>query len=650
MKASSASRRSFCPACVILALLLGATPLAAAEPLLIPGKRTLYQRVLTRPDTPLVAEAGDTEAIETFPPFEVFYVFERKDLGGAEYLRVGRSLEGGAEGWIADEKAIDWKQAIVLGFNNPANRKRGLIFKSREELEATLAREDVTERLDVLREEAVAGSPAIDSPIVSIEPAEFVDIEEEFYVLPILEAHSVRLPTGLPAQVMQIASVPERTAPAAPAPVDREEALRNFRIGVTFVIDTTISMQPYIDEVQAAMTRLRDRIAGSPEADRFRFGLVAFRDNVQLVPELEYVTKVVLPLDETSTADRFVTAIDGVKAATISSKGFTEDSIGGIMTAVDGMNWEPFGGRFVVLITDAGPLQPGPEAGRGDLAPAEVQQLMEKQKGTALLTLHLRTESGAFDHEPAEAAYRRMSVFNGSASYFPIEGGSRENFGRQVDALGIELEEMVAQAMDGQIEELPAPVRLANDIADSAGRIGRAMQLAYLGTAAGTRAPDVFEGWLTDRDALNRRLTQVTTPYLLMSKNELSTLRDVVGRAIDLGTDAVQDGSSDDFFNRLREAVALMSRTPEAVQDAGTLGDILAEYLDDLPYRSEITGLTPEDWRDMSPIRERQLLDTLRSKLAALERLHGDTARWHPLKPGAPAGEDVTVVPLTLMP
>lgn len=631
---------------LLLACTASATVSASAQqPLLIEGKSTLYQRVLTRPNAGLLTTPDAESPQETFPPFEVFYVYDRRPAGEETMIQVGRSLEAGPEGWMVETATIPWKQAIVLGFNNPANRERALVFKTKDALTETLGQEDVTARLERLRQEAEADELPADSPIVSIEPAEYVDIENEFYILPILDSDQIRLPNRMPAKLLQIASVPQRTDGTDTSGMSREEALRNFKVGVTFVIDTTRSMKPYIDEVRAAMSQFRDRIAGSPEGDRFRFGLVGFRDNNEYAPELGYVTKVFLPLAESSDADAFVAAIENVDAATVNSDGYNEDSIAGIAAAADEMDWTPFGGRFVVLVTDAGPRAPGEGTLMGALAPAELQSQLERD-GIALFTMHLLGEAGSFDHVYAEQAYRQLARFDGRDLYLPIQGASQAAFREQVDRLAGKLGDVVEDAIQGRMAESGAE---GGGIEETASAIGRAMQLAYLGQVNDAQAPDVFEGWLTDRDPLDRRAFPVK-PYILMSKNELSTLRDVVNEAINLGNSASQDGTSADFFNRLREVVGLITRRPEAVQDAGTIGDLLGEYLEDLPYNSEIVNITPADWRDMSPIRERQLLDGLRSKVVALERLHNDTGRWTPIKPGAPEGEYVTIVPLTLMP
>jgi serine/threonine-protein kinase PpkA len=634
--------------CIVFGLVMTgfglASPAWSRDPLLVPGKHSLFQRVLTRPQVPMTSEAGGGQPIATLPPFEIFYVYGEKHIGETAYVEVGRSLQRGSEGWMKRNDTINWKQSIVLGFNNPAGRQRALIFKTRQELEATLAQEDVSTRLDQLRRDASSGSLHPLSPIISIEPSEHIDIEREFYVLPILQSESVRLPTSIRAQLLEIASVPKNRSQSA-APRNAEQALRDFRVGVTFVIDTTKSMQPSIEEIRKAMEKLRDAIADSPQAEHFRFGLVAFRDNISVTPGLEYVTKTYLPLNEQATAERFVQAITQIKASDVSSEGYDEDSIAGIQAAAD-LDWEPFGGRLVILVTDASPRKPGPGSAAGNLGPAELQSILQ-QKNIALMALHLKSQSGRFDHEQAEAAYQILSRFGNSTNYFPIENADPAVLGRQVQAVSTRLQGIVSGALQGRMAD--AAATRPDDISSSTDLLGRAMQLAYLGSASGTQVPDVFRGWITDADPLQRGIFPVT-PYFLMSRNELSALRDVVQKAIELGSGAAQEGSSDQFFSRLQEAVALMGIRPEAVQDAGTLGDLLGEYLADLPYRSEIANLTKQDWRDLSPIGERELMDTLRSKLVALEKLHNDQNRWHSLTSNAPSGEYVTTVPLSLMP
>jgi hypothetical protein len=137
-----------------------------------------------------------------------------------------------------------------------------------------------------------------------------------------------------------------------------------------------------------------------------------------------------------------------------------------------------------------------------------------------------------------------------------------------------------------------------------------------------------------------------------MTKNQLSTLRDVVRQTIDIGNSTTAQGDSQDFFRQLQEAVARMARDPQHLVQTGftTLGGALGEYLEGLPYQSEITGLTQEDWQSLSPSRERQLVDSLESKIVALDKIHNESRRWVAPYEGAPDGEYVTTVPLSVMP
>ncbi|WP_162901510.1 vWA domain-containing protein [Breoghania sp. L-A4] len=626
----------------------GTSALSAREPMLIPGKSTLYERILTRPDAELHSEPGAGTLIDTLPAFEIFYVWDDKDIDGQRYLEVGRSSSQGPEGWMAKERTIPWRQSIVVGFNNPANRERTLIYRSRPEFEALFEHENIAAVLEELRAGAIAGGLRPEDPVVSIEPENYVDITSQLYILPILEAHEFRMPTTrIRSKLLRIASLP-KNRPVPKRSVDRDEALRNFKVGITFVIDTTKSMDPYIQAVRKAIERFSALIADNPEGERFRFGLVGFRDNTELVPELEYVTKVFLPLNEDSTPDKFLEAITHMEPATSNSSGFNEDAIAGVQTALndESMNWDTFGGRYIILVTDAGPRESGDAAAYGALAVSEVQQRAEEEK-VSIFTMHLKTASGRFDHTPAEAAYRALSQFQGNQSYFGADGGDAATLERRISDLATSLTGQVQVAMDGELAEITEEDETTAE--GQAQRIGRAMLLAYLGRTEETAVPEIFEGWVTDRDPIDRRAHPLQ-PFLLITRNQLSTLHDVMEEAIELGLRTVSNEGDGDFFTNLREAAARISRDRLDVRSAGTLGDLMGEYLEGLPYTSLIANITPEDWAGRSAPEKYAVVEQMRSRLIALREIHDDADRWIELVPDVPDGERVTLVPLSLMP
>jgi hypothetical protein len=162
-------------------LLLTLAPPAQAQdrrPMLVEGKTTLYQRALTRPDAALHESPGGAELAETVRPFDVFYVFARD----GDWVEVGHAAEGPIQGWLPADKVIDWNQAIVVSFSNPAGRERTLLFQDQKAIVDLLNSEDLVGQVQALRAQAVAGSLPEDSTVVSIEPESYVDIQEQFYI------------------------------------------------------------------------------------------------------------------------------------------------------------------------------------------------------------------------------------------------------------------------------------------------------------------------------------------------------------------------------------------------------------------------------------------------------------------------------------
>jgi hypothetical protein len=140
---------------------------------------------------------------------------------------------------------------------------------------------------------------------------------------------------------------------------------------------------------------------------------------------------------------------------------------------------------------------------------------------------------------------------------------------------------------------------------------------------------------------------------LLITKNQLSTLRDVIKSLVDAfeGSRGAREDPST-LFSQLRSVVAAMARDPDKVVDAQfkTLGDALGEYLEGLPYQSEVMGLDEAAWAQMGGARQREIVDGLKSKLQLYQEFHNSPSQWVALWPGAPPGETVYAMPLDALP
>lgn len=646
---------------------LGATEaFADPRPLLQEGKQTLYQRVLTAPGCELTPTAGAGGELQ--PAFTRFYVYDRSDIDGREWLKVGPDSYGETSGWLPADCSVEWKMQLTLAFTNPANRQRLLFFRERNDLQNILDEYEPSSQVVPLhaaldREEEV---PAV----LAREPEYFVDLQEQFYLLPILEGEEVFTEAGFRTRLLNVASVSKagepdpagaETDPAGDTPASQ---LREFNAGVVFVIDSTISMGPYIERTREAVSKILDRIEAENLDQQVKFGLVSYRDSVESVPELEYISRMYAnPMDVQGRQD-LMARMDTLHEATVSTPGFEEDAYAGVMQAIDDVDWSQYGARYIVLITDASAIEGDNERSSTGLSADQVR-LEAANPGVAIYTLHLKTASGERfnDHARAEAQYANLSTYAGTNTslYYPVEAGDVDAFGAKVDALAEAITSQVRAAYlgDGAIgsalnAQQPDPDETDPDqqrLLEDASLIGHAMQLAYLGQQAGSVAPPVFQAWISDRDLVqqNRPSTDVR---VLLTKSQLSDLSDVVAQILDAANQGLI--SPTDMFDRLRSVAAAMGTDPNQLQqnEATQLAELglMGEYLEDLPYQSEVLNLDEATWKSWDGLSQERFIRNLSIKLRHYQRYNEDVDRWVSLAEGSDPRDDVYPVPLEMMP
>lgn len=639
--------------------------LAADKPLLQEGKKTLFQRVLTTPGCHLSPAAGAPPGAEQ-PPFSRFYVYEHAKAGNADWIEVGPDSFGKTSGWLPAACTVDWKMQLTLAFTNPANRDRLMFFKERGTLEGILDAPDPVSVIAPLRAKLKQNAPA--PGVLAQEPEYFIDMQKQFYLLPVLSGEEVMTEGGFRTRILNVASVSKAdaalvqstqagaTATSSQAGIDAASQLKEFSAAVVFVIDSTISMDPYIERTREAISKVYAQIAKENLGRQVKFGLVAFRSSTQAVPGLEYVTKMYADPNTVKDGADFMAKVADLKQAKVSSKSFDEDSYAGVMQAIDKVDWKPFGARYVVLITDAGALDADDKLSKTGLN-AEQVRIEASNPGVAIYTLHLKTSAGSKDHAKAEAQYQVLSTFSGTNTslYYPVDAGDINAFGSKVDALATAItgqvkaaymgEDAIGSAMNAKAP--PAEQKLVDDAA----LIGHAMRLAYLGEKTGSQAPPVFQAWIADRDPIKQNVP-TTDVRVLLTKSQLSDLSDVLKKILDAANEGMISPS--DMFERLRSVAATMGTDPNQLKQNGTaklseLG-VLGEYLDDLPYHSEVLNLDEETWKSWDGLAQEKFIRTLSTKLRHYQIYNADVDRWVSLADGSDARENVYPVPLEMMP
>ncbi|WP_458379560.1 serine/threonine-protein kinase [Pseudomonas chlororaphis] len=615
------------------------------RPLLMPGKKTLFQRVLSKPGAQVSGQPGAAPNGAALPAFSVLYVYQRKAVAGGSWLEVGAASDGQRDGWLPAEQVSDWKQSLVLKFTERSGRSPVMFLREESSLERFLA--DTAQARAALHKAQNEGS--VDPQIVALEPVASAIPQDQFYLLPIFQARESFDANGQPVQLLNVASIDPGNTPQGKVEGVAKAGGDAFRTAIVLVVDTSVSMQPYIDRVRQVVQALHRQIADRGDLDSVSFGLVGFRSNVEKTPGLEYVAQTLVSLEEGRDPQRFLELAGQVKAAQVSSHAFNEDAFAGVMEAVEGMDWSPYAGRLILLVTDAGALRKNDPLGRTQMNEAEVREAA-LSKQIKIYALHLRTEAGRKNHGFAEQQYRSLTADANPQIgdlYIPVAGGDVGRFGDTVAEIGSVFADRVHQARNNPLPSLPS-LQGTPSVASKATAIGYAMQMDFLGRQSAVRAPQLITAWTSDHDLTNPSLPAFQV-CVLLTKLQLNDLQ----QSLKLIVDAARrtQTSPKDFFQEIASASAHMSRDPTRLKQGGNLveGGILGEYLDGLPYRSKSLTMTQDLWLSLSVAEQQDFIDELESKIRLYETFHNDIANWVRFGEAQP-GDALYRVPLATLP
>ncbi|MGB5472457.1 MAG: vWA domain-containing protein [Gammaproteobacteria bacterium] len=623
---------------------------SADRPLLMTGKHSLYQRVLSVPGARLADRPGGT-ADKPVVPFTAFYVYAREQQGGREWIEVGTNRYGSRAGWLRGSESIEWNHGLTAAFEDPAGHDRVLLFRDSDSLRRIAEQNDLN-TYQRLYDEAVKGQLSDDSPVVAIQPAGHLDIREDFYLVPIQRYEDVYL-GSVKARLLQVSSVPL-------AAEDAGAVRRGYTAGLVFVIDSTLSMQPYLERTRKAVTTIFDTLAKADLLGQMNFGLVAYRDNVAAAPGLDYLVRTYVDLDEGRDADGFLSRLKTLRDASVSSRDFTEDAYAGVKQAIEGIDWAGHDARYIVLVTDAGARDADDPLSSTALDAEHLRQLAQ-EKGIAIFVLHLLTGATMADHAADAAQYRRLADFPGVGSlYYGVPTGDVNEFGRVLDALAGQITGQVRIAATNRPAPVPAPASDNAQLAELQERVvklGYALRMRYLRKTTDGKLPTMFDAWLLDRDFRNPQRNSLDVRVLL-SRDQLSDLSDVLMRVLE----AAEEGllSPQNFLSELQSLAATATRDPERLGATtattagagGSLADLgfMREYIEDLPYTGEVMGMSLADWQSWSTQEQIAFLNRLEDKVSYYRALHDHTDLWISLDGGPVSGDSVYPIKLEQLP
>jgi hypothetical protein len=173
--------------------------------------------------------------------------------------------------------------------------------------------------------------------------------------------------------------------------------------------------------------------------------------------------------------------------------------------------------------------------------------------------------------------------------------------------------------------------------------------------AAGDAVPALFKAYALDRD-LAAPGEEAVDVRVLLTRDQLSDMHDVLAQILlraEEGALAPQD-----FLDELRSLSAIVSRDPEAVETASgasggmSLADLgyMREYIEGLPYQSEVMNLDLENWQTWTAVQQFQFINSLDSKVAYYRELHDNLDLWVSLDGGPVDGDSVYPLLLEALP
>ena len=644
----------------LLALVIAMTPLpgmattaagSGDKPLLIEGKHSLYQRVLSVPGARIASEPGGQTAA-TLRPFTNLYVYARRQQDGKEWIEIGTDRHGSRAGWLPAADSIEWNHALTVAFRDPAGHDRVLLFKDSDSLRR-LAGESDLKAYTQLYDEAVQEQLSADSPVVAIQPSGHIDIQEDFYLVPIHRYEDVYLGSEK-ARLLQVSSVPLAYTGTA------GDGKQEYTAGLVFVIDSTLSMQPYIERTREAVITIFDTLGKADLPGQMNFGLVAYRDSLAAAPGLDYLVRTYVDLDEGRDAASFLSRVTLLQDAGISSRDFTEDAYAGVRQAIESVNWAGHDARYIVLVTDAGARAADDPLSSTGLDAESLQQ-MAQEKGIAIFVLHLLTDATMPDQAADAEQYRRLADFPGIGSlYYGVSTGDVQEFGKVLDTLAGQITGQVQMASTNR--QLPATMPASDneqlaELQTRVMKLGYALRMRYLQKTEGGQVPSVFDAWLLDRD-FNNPARPTLDVRVLLTRDQLSDLNDVLTQVLD----AAEEGllSPQNFLSELKSLAATATRDPEQLgttttttAGAGTsLAELgyMREYIEDLPYTGDVMGLSLDDWQSWSTQRQLAFLHRLEEKVSYYRALHDHTDLWVSLDGGPVSGDSVYPIELNQLP
>ena len=585
-------------------------------------------RVLVKPQSNVYLDKDNTstQIRSNVPAFEVFYVFEMdsvsydNNFNATGWFKVGASHDV-SEGWMLADDVVPWRQALALAFTNPgpSERRPVVMFDSDESLDYALEDFELgTTTPEEFYDEVMTSS--VPEGVVSRESNGWVDIDQTFYLMPILDhmdLSSLRGDgdlRGVQLAALTAAARSDQFGACDLRASDADECLQeqsggfssSLGLDAIFVIDMTASMGPYIDAVRNAVREsaqvLSEDFASS--AERLRFGLVGYRDVVELSPGIEFVardfTQELLPAAEFADLVRESNTVEGgddpvVVESLVGSGDIEEEVFAGLEMAINA-NWSQDAARIIILIGDA-PSHPISHPKNTSGLDEKTIREMADQNNIYIASVYVGVEgSSEYGYFAlAREQFETVAAGDGESNIaFAVASGSGVNLEKSLRNV---IESVMGFISDGNFGQIMSDSTVDSDITGQAvlGAV-RAAFVDYIGTDA--QPPSNIVAWALDRDMTDYSKKSFDIK-VMVGRKDMEELQDLLRGLLD--TLNVGSASSTFVFAQVQSG-STASSYDLGIENTDSIAksNLVPKWISNLPYKSEVLTVTLEEFTNSS--------------------------------------------------
>lgn len=626
-------------------------------------------RLLIKPQSNMYIEQDEISAQvhSNIPAFSVLYAYEQVDVAydDANFTATGWFKAGfrmdGSEGYVRAEDVVPWKQALAVAFTNPgpSERKPVLMFASGEALDTTIT--DIVDGNTTAEDIYTAvGAGSAPEGIVSREGTGWVDINENFYLMPILDYVDLDwVDEGLLG--LQVAALTNqgRADQVDACDINAADASQCFAnqmgggvdsiaLDLVFVIDTTLSMQPSIDAVTEAIREAAQALAQKlPNQDALKFGIVGYRDSPDAGEStgeggsfgLEYTAKSFTPA--LMTTDEFRDLMDSgeIRASDVGSGDWEEEVFAGVREGIMS-NWSPSSARVIILIGDASSHPIEHPKNRDALSEVSIKELAD-QNQVYIASIYVGDE----DLNLARPQFERMSAGDENSVAFAIAQDTGE--GGLSTSLQTALQGIIDTISSGRFGSVTtAAIDPDDSTAQALMGAVRAAFVDYIGTDA--NPPANITAWAMDRDPTDFAKRAFDVKIMIQNgelQELISLLKATQEKFIGGGS------SSMSFLGGLTGAGTTVSYDL-GIDNAQAISEspLTPKWIRALPYKSLVLTMSPEEFTQMPPDERTQFEQRLTNLISLYDDLLNRPQDWVALNDNSNAEDKVYMLDLANLP